>query len=419
MAGQVQAKASSTPYSETESAPKPPSFLSRLGNTLGGFVGIGNQSSPDFQRGAQIGNVIHRGSTAIELGAGNEAQKSAAIQEKQLEAEMPLRLAQYQSLNAYRTGKVATGEENAETARLKAQQQEKQNIANNRARGLVPDETTPGAYRAMTADEILQDPVLSQNQDLKQAAAMAHMQQAAYEKAQTDTILSGNTAQYAQQEEKIKNARDLAMATLGLKMHEMQRRDSNQANNNLKMTLDYGMNGQGQTLDQSNAAPGMYTDATRGGAPVPYKQQTAFMPTSPMRTQQQMAETIQPQIPKLQNEVDALASKLGPGAGRWNDFWVNKGGINDPDYAALNQDLTLFATALAKTHFPRGAQEIIQELKAQFGQAQDADNLKARIEHADSWVAGYANAVGRNVRLARLPPLTLLHLKKGDPLGIR
>jgi hypothetical protein len=107
----------------------------------------------------------------------------------------------------------------------------------------------------------------------------------------------------------------------------------------------------------------------------------------------EFAKTVIDQIPNITSEVDALAAKIGPGAGRWNDFWVKKVGANDPDYAALDQDLGLFASAVAVTHFGArgGGQHFIEALKKDFGQAQSPEDLKARIKSADKWLTGYAN----------------------------
>jgi hypothetical protein len=113
--------------------------------------------------------------------------------------------------------------------------------------------------------------------------------------------------------------------------------------------------------------------------------------TSSSRTMAEMARSVREQVPVITGEIDAIAGKLGPGIGRWNELWVNKVGFNDPDFAGLDTDLDLFASALVRTHFgARGGQQYRAELKKQFSEAQTADNLKARLLHADKWLAGYA-----------------------------
>jgi len=118
-------------------------------------------------------------------------------------------------------------------------------------------------------------------------------------------------------------------------------------------------------------------------------------PTSSMLTQGQMSQTILEQLPTIQSEISNLADKIGPGAGRWNNFWVNKGGTDDPDYARLNQDLQLLAAAVGKAHFgARIPEGFVAEMMRDFGAAQSPDDLLARIESADRWVTGYASRIG-------------------------
>lgn len=116
-------------------------------------------------------------------------------------------------------------------------------------------------------------------------------------------------------------------------------------------------------------------------------------PTQSTRTMGEMAKTVLNETPRIKDEVDRLADKIGPGAGRWNDFWVNKGGIDDPDFAALDTDLDLYASALVRTHFgARGGQEYRKELHKRFGEAQSPEDLKSRIDGATNWIEGYAKA---------------------------
>lgn len=105
----------------------------------------------------------------------------------------------------------------------------------------------------------------------------------------------------------------------------------------------------------------------------------------------EFAGTVLEQLPPIYKEIDDIKDKIGPAAGRWNDFWVNKGGINDPAYAGLDQDLGLLASAVAVMHFGArgGGQAFIQSLKKDFGEAQSPEDLKARIESASKWAKGY------------------------------
>lgn len=113
--------------------------------------------------------------------------------------------------------------------------------------------------------------------------------------------------------------------------------------------------------------------------------------TNNSKARGEMSETMLAQAPGILQEIDSLNSKIGPGAGRWNNFWVKKGGANDPDYAALDQDLSLYASALAVAHFGArgGGAHFIDAMKKDFSQAQSPEDLKARILHADKWLEGY------------------------------
>ena len=114
-----------------------------------------------------------------------------------------------------------------------------------------------------------------------------------------------------------------------------------------------------------------------------------------MLSRGQVAQTILPQIPIIQKEVSDLSDKLGPGEGRWNDFWVNKGGVNDPAFAGLNQDLQLYATALGMAHFGASMPEgFVNDMMRDFGTAQSPEDLQARINHAENWISGYASRIG-------------------------
>ncbi len=116
-------------------------------------------------------------------------------------------------------------------------------------------------------------------------------------------------------------------------------------------------------------------------------------PTSQMRSRGEMAKTVTAQIPQILNDIDALKDKIGPGAGRWNQLWVNKGGMKDPDFAGLDQDLKMLSSGILITHFGmRGNAAAREALEKNFGEAQSPEDLKARIQHADKWLDGYANA---------------------------
>ena len=163
----------------------------------------------------------------------------------------------------------------------------------------------------------------------------------------------------------------------------------------------------------ATAIPGL-TQSVGGGTSLPPK------PTSQTQNMAQMAQTVLPMANNLIAEVGQLKGSIGPAVGRWNQLMVNKGGKDFPEFAGLDTDLDLFASALVRTHFgARGGQGYREELKKQFNEAQSPEDLINRIQHADEWIKGYANMGGRGA-----PPQTTavvrppLAEKRGDPLGI-
>lgn len=119
------------------------------------------------------------------------------------------------------------------------------------------------------------------------------------------------------------------------------------------------------------------------------------IPTSQMRNMGEMAETVIPMANNVRSEVQQLAQQVGPAAGRWNQLMVNKGGADFPEFAGLDTDLDLLASAIVRTHFgARGGQQYREELRRMFGEAQSPEDLISRIDHADSWLKGYAQAGG-------------------------
>lgn len=118
-------------------------------------------------------------------------------------------------------------------------------------------------------------------------------------------------------------------------------------------------------------------------------------PAAQTRATAEFAKTVEDFAPKITQQVDNLKDKIGPGEGRWNQLWVNKGGMNDPDFAGLDQDLKMYASAITRIHFGlRGGQTIVGELQKNFSEAQSPEDLKSRINHANEWVKSYAAMKG-------------------------
>jgi hypothetical protein len=148
------------------------------------------------------------------------------------------------------------------------------------------------------------------------------------------------------------------------------------------------INPQTKTFTPFSSVPGATESTGTGTMPV--------KPTSSMLTMGQMAQTIQAQVPQIKSEIDAIGDKIGPGAGRWNDFWVKKTGADDPAYASLDMGLQLYATALGKAHFGASMPEgFVNDMMKDFGLAQSPADLKARIDAAQRYVNEYATHSGK------------------------
>jgi hypothetical protein len=154
---------------------------------------------------------------------------------------------------------------------------------------------------------------------------------------------------------------------------------------------------QTQLVFVPNPSGGYSVKQVAAGANVPPGALTASgmssmnTPSQQSKSMAEMAQTVVEKVPDLINQVNDIKTEIGPDTGRWKKMWVNKLGMNDPKFAGLDQDLDLFASAVVRTHFGgRGSQQYRDALKKDFGEAQSPEDLIARINHADSWLEGYA-----------------------------
>jgi hypothetical protein len=92
--------------------------------------------------------------------------------------------------------------------------------------------------------------------------------------------------------------------------------------------------------------------------------------------------------PEVLARIDALAPKLGPLEGRWNEFMQGKVGGDDPDFAALRSDLLMMSSAVALAH---AQGRLPENLREEFDNAINAPkqtpaNLKATINTMLPWL---------------------------------
>lgn len=143
------------------------------------------------------------------------------------------------------------------------------------------------------------------------------------------------------------------------------------------------------------AQPGTETLQTvRPGQTVAAGAQTAAglnsvnTPTTQQRTAAGRAETVVAMAPEVLSRIDALAPKLGPLEGRWNEFMQGKVGSDDPDFAALRSDLLMMSSAVALAH---AQGRLPENLRLEFDNAinspkQTPENLKATINTMLPWL---------------------------------
>lgn len=124
-------------------------------------------------------------------------------------------------------------------------------------------------------------------------------------------------------------------------------------------------------------------------------------PTQNIRTQGQMSAGLLEHLPTIQQEIANLGAqgKLGPLAGRWNEFLAGKVGNGDPDYVALRTDLSLFSTALMKAHVgARGSEFIMKHFQSLI------DSGKMSPESLDAAMGSISGYLNTYVKMGQFNP---------------
>ena len=135
-------------------------------------------------------------------------------------------------------------------------------------------------------------------------------------------------------------------------------------------------------------------------------------PTMQQRTAAGRAGTVVAMAPEVLSRIDALAPKLGPVEGRWNEFMQGRVGSDDPDFAALRSDLLMMSSAVALAH---AQGRLPENLREEFDRAINAPkqtpaNLKATIQTMLPWLQKMQNQGQPNAPQGG---------GSNDPLGIR
>lgn len=147
-------------------------------------------------------------------------------------------------------------------------------------------------------------------------------------------------------------------------------------------------NGQVVRLTPGMTAPSTFRTPQQAGS--------LNTPTTQMRNVAAQASLVHEQTPMMLSEIDRMKDKLGPMAGRWNEFMQGKVGMNDPDFAGLRADLLMYSSAVALMH-ARG--RLPENLREEFDTAinnpgQSFANLKSVISRIDDWTSKNMSAMG-------------------------
>lgn len=115
--------------------------------------------------------------------------------------------------------------------------------------------------------------------------------------------------------------------------------------------------------------------------------------TMPMRSMKQQAQALLPQIDRIEPMIDRVAGKLGPGAGRWNDFWQGKVGAKDPEFAKLKDEMGFLESGVALAHARgRMSDTIFNHFKTMFDAGkQDPANMHSAMQVARTWMTDYSH----------------------------
>jgi hypothetical protein len=116
-------------------------------------------------------------------------------------------------------------------------------------------------------------------------------------------------------------------------------------------------------------------------------------PTSAMKTSAYRANTALAGIPDVINDIDRMGDKLGPVAGRWNEFMQGKIGADDPDFAGLRADMTMLSTAVTLAHAQGRMSDGLREDFERMINApkQTPANIKATLGRVQNWMQRQAN----------------------------
>jgi hypothetical protein len=389
------------------------SFLSKLGRVAGGAFGAENpNSSPEAHAGA-LGMGILRAIAnggAMATATTPELKNIAAEQ-----AQVPLKMAQIQNELQYRRALAGIGQQNAASKAITAGASQ-QNASTNamkaadtmRLRGYVPDEQTPGTFRPMSPQEVLADPQLSQNQDMKNAAIAAHNAQSQLTTARQQALTNPNSLTQQNFLKSLEEKERVAMAQLALAGRRLEQSQGNQNRQNEEFRLNYGETAPGAPTPAGQpAAPGQNPGSPGGlnlsnapdmmmvnpstGIPIPMKMLASLKPTMQEQNRADFAASALHSADKIQQLVDQAKAQVGPFAGRTAELMA-KAGLGDQFNQELQNYIRFTQSAATAAHTGRFSVPILEKMDKMIGPEMNPDQLTGAIQSIKSQMAPYADA---------------------------
>src|SRR5271155_202156 len=109
--------------------------------------------------------------------------------------------------------------------------------------------------------------------------------------------------------------------------------------------------------------------------------------------QAQTAQTILPQLDKLEAQTYQVAEQLGPLAGRWNDLWTNKIGAPNPEFANYMAQMTFLESAVTLAHSQgRVSNLIFEQFQNLYNVGKQSPENMVQFLHATrDWMHSYAD----------------------------
>ncbi len=378
-----------------------PGFLKTLGHFASGMVGNPDVSTPQG-KGAAVMAILGRVGSGLAMAAGTPEQKQLAEEQNQL----PLKMAQIRNEQQYRQGLLGEKAKADAIKQQAADQQQQKAEGAMRLKGYVPDEQNPGAFRVMSENELLADPVLSRNRDLVSAAVASKNAGAALSAARGDALMNPNNPTLQLKAKQIENTYKLAQAHLAMQLHTQGRQDQEFQYNYgqapsggptagpTSTAPGAGAPGQAQAQPGGlslNNAPDMMVVNPATGLPIPMKMLSTLKPTMQEQNRADFAASAMHSADKIQQLVDQAKAQVGPFAGRTAELMA-RAGLGDQFNQELQNYVRFTQSAATAAHTGRFSVPILDKMDKMIGPEMNPDQLTGAIGSIKSQMAQYADA---------------------------